>query len=110
MKEVFADTFYWIALTDPGDASYARAHQFKADIATIDEVLGEYLTFFSGVSANVRRNSLENLPRTPRRVPTRLDTSLPPYTPSVGRIADVARRSACATVATLTGCEQESGM
>jgi uncharacterized protein len=55
VKPVFADTFYWIALTSPTDAAYGRAHQFTADIVTIDEVLGEYLTFFCTASAHVRR-------------------------------------------------------
>jgi predicted nucleic acid-binding protein len=36
---VFADTFYWIALTLPGDAAHARAHQVTDDILTTEEVL-----------------------------------------------------------------------
>jgi len=39
MTAVFADTFYWVALTDPGDALYEQAAQ-------IGEVLSEFLTFF----------------------------------------------------------------
>lgn len=35
---VFADTFYWIALTLPGDAAYARAQQITDDIVTTEEV------------------------------------------------------------------------
>jgi len=46
VKPVFADTFYWIALTLPGDAAYARAEQIADDIVTTEEVLTEYLTFF----------------------------------------------------------------
>ena len=40
MRPVFADTFYWIALTIPTDAAHERAGQFKHDIVTTDEVLG----------------------------------------------------------------------
>jgi hypothetical protein len=48
LKAVFADTFYWIALTVPAEAEYQRANQFTGSIVTTDEVLSEYLTFFSG--------------------------------------------------------------
>ena len=45
MKAVFADTFYWIALTSPADADHHRAHEITGDLVTTDEVLAEYLTF-----------------------------------------------------------------
>jgi hypothetical protein len=53
MTAVFADTFYWVALTDPDDALYEPAVHIEAllagrSIVTTDEVLGEFLTFFSG--------------------------------------------------------------
>lgn len=62
---VFADTFYWIALTAPEDAAYARAldlsRSLKPDrIVTTDEVLSEYLTFFSGWGPAVRRRASDN--------------------------------------------------
>jgi uncharacterized protein len=49
---LFADTFYWIALADPTDDAHQRALTFTAEqaaspIVTTDEVLAEYLTFFS---------------------------------------------------------------
>ena len=44
---VFADTFYWIALTDSADDAHDRAVQFSGEIVTTDEVLTEYLTFFA---------------------------------------------------------------
>ncbi|HSR67926.1 MAG TPA: PIN domain-containing protein [Acidobacteriota bacterium] len=53
MRAVFADTFYWVALTNPGDSSHAQALTFdktvlaEAEIVTIDEILIEFLTFFS---------------------------------------------------------------
>lgn len=46
MKAVFADTSYWIALTDSTDAAHARSSRFTDAIVTTDEVLFEYLAFF----------------------------------------------------------------
>jgi predicted nucleic acid-binding protein len=53
VKAVFADTFYWIALTNPTDSRYQDALAVDdklagATIFTTDEVLGEFLTFFAG--------------------------------------------------------------
>ena len=52
MKAVFADTFYWVALTNPNDHRYRDAVALDAllsdaMIVTSDEVLTEFLTFFS---------------------------------------------------------------
>lgn len=52
---VFADTFYWIALTDSGDNAHARAMRIADDIVTTDEVLTEYLTFFCAAPEFIRR-------------------------------------------------------
>jgi hypothetical protein len=48
VNAVFADTFYWIALTVPTEADHQRANRFTENLVTTDEVLSEYLTFFSG--------------------------------------------------------------
>ncbi len=53
MKAVFADTFYWAALTSIVDPAHARALELSRSfqperIVTTDEVLSEYLTFFAG--------------------------------------------------------------
>ena len=53
MKAVFADTFYWIALTNPADEHAQDASRFdnlvaRADVYTTEEVLSEVLTFFAG--------------------------------------------------------------
>jgi predicted nucleic acid-binding protein len=61
VKAVFADTFYWIALTAPTDAAYSRAHQVTDDIVTIDEVLTEYLTFFCTSPEYLRRKAASNV-------------------------------------------------
>jgi predicted nucleic acid-binding protein len=65
MTAVFADTFYWVALTDPGDALYEQAvHAESAlintPIVTTDEVLAEFLTFFSN-SLRLRRRAVETV-------------------------------------------------
>jgi uncharacterized protein len=64
VKEVFADTFYWVALVHRGDAAYARARKVTDDIVTTDEVLTEYLTFFSAAPPYLRRrvaNSVQEI-------------------------------------------------
>ena len=53
MKAVFADTFYWIALSNPAQSRYRDALALDATMAgrlvlTTDEVLSEFLTFFAG--------------------------------------------------------------
>lgn len=60
MTPLFADTFYWIALTDLADASHMRAVELTAEravspIVTTDEVLVEYLTFFSAAHEPIRK-------------------------------------------------------
>ena len=63
MSAVFADTFYWIALTHADDASHARARAFDASpgrppIITTDEILIEFLTFFGGQGVFLRTKAL----------------------------------------------------
>jgi hypothetical protein len=57
VKAVFADTFYWIALTMPSEAAHQRALEFSGSIVTTDEVLSEWLTFFSGSPTNIRQEA-----------------------------------------------------
>ena len=59
MNAVFADTFYWAALTAVDDPAHVRAMEISRSLApdriiTTDEVLAEYLTFFSGAGAVIR--------------------------------------------------------
>jgi predicted nucleic acid-binding protein len=63
---VFADTFYWAALTSTEDKDHGRAMDFsrslKPDrIVTTDEVLTEYLAFFSGAKPSVRLQAGDNV-------------------------------------------------
>jgi hypothetical protein len=58
VRKVLADTFYWIALTNPADPYYrdviARRDEIAdARILTTDAVLSEFLTFFAGTSVCV---------------------------------------------------------
>ena len=55
MSALFADTFYWIALTNPGDTHAHDVARFDdllsgGSVYTTDEVLAEVLTFFAGDS------------------------------------------------------------
>jgi predicted nucleic acid-binding protein len=52
VRAVFADTFYWVALTNPDDSRYREAIGLDnalagATIVTTDEILTEFMTFFS---------------------------------------------------------------
>jgi site-specific recombinase XerD len=61
-------------VTTPDDSAYARALEFSRSrppdqIVTTDEVLSEYVTFFSGMGPSVRRQAGDNavaLLRNPR--------------------------------------------
>jgi uncharacterized protein len=53
VRAVFADTFYWIALIDPGDRHSQDVLRFddllsEGNVYTTEEVLAEVLTFFAG--------------------------------------------------------------
>jgi uncharacterized protein len=63
---LFADTFYWAALTSTEDKDHARAMDFSRSlrpekIVTTDEVLTEYLAFFSGAKSSVRLQAGNNV-------------------------------------------------
>jgi uncharacterized protein len=60
---VFADTFYWIALTYADDRSHADAVAYDSDpgrplIITTEEILIEFLTFFGGQGAFLRTKAV----------------------------------------------------
>jgi uncharacterized protein len=62
LKAVFADTFYWAALTSADDAAHEQAialsHSLSPDkIITTDEVLCEYLSFFAGARPALREEA-----------------------------------------------------
>ena len=60
MPETFADSFYWIALANPADASHRTALEFSqtssdSTLVTTDEVLIEFLNYFSAAGERKRR-------------------------------------------------------
>lgn len=62
MRHFFADTFYWIALFNPKDAWHERVMAFSRTLGayhltTTEEVLSEFLTFFSGTDAAGRQKA-----------------------------------------------------
>ena len=68
MKAVFADTFYWAALTKTDDQAHALAIELSRSLApirllTIDEILTEYLTFFCGAGPTIRARVADNVTR-----------------------------------------------
>jgi uncharacterized protein len=63
VRQVFGDAFYWIALTDPGDAWHARARAVgqtlgPVRIVTTEPVLAELLNHFSGAGSYWRGRAL----------------------------------------------------
>ena len=66
MKAIFADTFYWAALTSIDDRAHDRAMELSRSLApdrivTTDEVLSEYLAFFAGARPSVRAEAGKNV-------------------------------------------------
>lgn len=61
MNTLFADTFYWIALTTPFDAAHPRAKAFRENIVTSQDVLIEYLNFFSAKSQTLRQTATKGI-------------------------------------------------
>ncbi len=60
MPEVFADTFYWIALLNPADKWHQAAKSFsrtnpEVSIVTTDAVLTEFLNYFSEAGQRMRQ-------------------------------------------------------
>lgn len=59
MPEIFADTFYWIALANPADTSHPAARAFDLTnqglaLVTTDEVLSEFLNYFADAGPRKR--------------------------------------------------------
>ncbi len=82
MRSVFADTSYWIALFNPDDEwsqGAARATQSLGDIqlVTTQDVLTEFLNFFAGAGALLRRQAAEAV----REIMTAPDVTVLEQTP-----------------------------
>ena len=79
MKAVFADTFYWIAVTSPRDASRPRALAKASEIAasgvlivTTEEVLTEYLTLFANTAPAARERAAKSVQQLQREADVRI--------------------------------------
>ncbi len=64
MKQIFADTFYWVALINPRDNWHQRAREVTAkleniELVTADEILVELLNFMSAQGQKMRRRAVE---------------------------------------------------
>jgi predicted nucleic acid-binding protein len=68
MTALFADTFYWIAVADSNDSAHRLAltlttERATSQIVTTDEVLTEYLNFFSSAPEPFRRKAAHGVER-----------------------------------------------
>ena len=66
MKRIFADAHYWVALGNQKDQSHPMAvrasRQLSATIlVTTDEVLDEFLAYFSGAGPKTRKQSSDTV-------------------------------------------------
>jgi uncharacterized protein len=66
MKQVFADTLYWVASITPGDPWYVPTLQAVAalgpvDLVTTEEVLVEFLSAYAGRGAYLREEALKTV-------------------------------------------------
>ncbi|MDX6384711.1 MAG: hypothetical protein QOK48_2284 [Blastocatellia bacterium] len=66
MPEVFADTFYWIALINPADQWHQDAKAFsqanaQASIVTTEPVLTEVLNYFSEAGVMMLQGRCSNM-------------------------------------------------
>jgi len=66
MRHIFADTFYWIAITDPTDDWHERSlvvsRAFEAvRLVTTEAVLIEFVNFFSRYGALLRREVVQTV-------------------------------------------------
>ncbi len=64
MKQIFADTFYWVALINPRDNWHQRAREVTStlknvEIVTTDEIFVEVLNFLSAQGTKMRMRTVE---------------------------------------------------
>ncbi len=68
MKAVFADTFYWVALTSGADEAHSSAQDLQgslgdAQVVTTQEVLAELLTFYASQGPSLRARAVATVDR-----------------------------------------------
>ena len=62
----FVDTFYLVALSDPRDQWHTRVLTLSRSLSdyhlyTVDEVLAEYLTFYSASRPHIREDAVQTV-------------------------------------------------
>lgn len=68
MRTVFADTFCWVALTNRRDPSHQKVKRLRQSLGTVrlvttDEVLTEFLTYFSDFGPMMRAAAVQAVER-----------------------------------------------
>lgn len=66
MRTLFADTFYWAAMLNPRDQWHQEVRRFNrtlgaVQLVTTDEVLTEFLNFFSSFEPVVKQGSAQRV-------------------------------------------------
>jgi uncharacterized protein len=66
MNVVFADAFYWVALTNLQDSAHEQAKSLTVSlrprtIFTTEEILTEYLNYFAGWGSHFRQKAETNI-------------------------------------------------
>jgi predicted nucleic acid-binding protein len=64
MRTLFADTFYWAAMLNPQDQWHDEVKRFNQTLGTVklvttDEVITEFLNFFSGFEAVIKQGAAQ---------------------------------------------------
>ena len=64
MRTLFADTFYWAAMLNPRDQWHGEVKRFNqtlgaVKIVTTDEVITEFLNFFSGFETVIKQGAAQ---------------------------------------------------
>jgi uncharacterized protein len=68
MNVVFADAFYWVALTNLQDSAHEQAKSLTVSlrprtIFTTEEILTEYLNYFAGWGSHFRQKADNKRPK-----------------------------------------------
>lgn len=66
MRTLFADTFYWAAMLNPRDQWHREIKRFNqtlgiVQLVTTDEVLTEFLNFFSGFEPMIKQGAAQRI-------------------------------------------------
>jgi len=99
MNAVFADTFFWIALTNVQDQAHERAKSFArsatpSTIFTTEEVLTEYLNYFASCGKNTTAAHRRRTAKTKQPPPTHFNQRGHPALSLRGRTSEHTGKTA----------------